>query len=132
MQVFADDWKPKTADEIKTIQTECMEESSLTEEQKTQIHNFNFADEEAVRKYLLCKTKKMGLFCPHEGKFIADRVAEQFKVHTEGGKVKTIGQECITKYPKDNKEDDVYVYEIHKCFVNSEIGKNIRENVKKH
>lgn len=109
-----------------------MEEASLTEEQKTGIHNFNYPDEEAVRKYLLCMTKKMGIFCHHDGKFITDRVVQQFKHHTDESTTKKITEECTTKHPKGDKEAEVHVYEINKCIHDSEIGENIKEYVKKH
>lgn len=109
-----------------------MEEASLTEEQKEEIKNLNFPNDKAVHKYLICKSEKMGIFWPHEGKFITDRVAHYFKTHTEESKAKTIADECVSEHPKGDEENEIYVYEMHNCIMDSEIGQNIKDWMKEH
>lgn len=131
-QVFADDWTPKSPEEIKAISTTCMTESSVTEEQKKEMYNFNFPDDEAVHKYILCHSEKMGIFCPHEGKFNTDRVAKQFKIHTDESEAKKIADECVSEHPKGDKENEIHAFEMHNCIMESEIGKHIKDWVKEH
>lgn len=128
--VSADDWTPKTADEIKTIRAACLEEVPLTEEQMNHMKSFDFPNEEAVRKYLMCTSVKMDIFCTHQG-WHPDRIAKQFKMDMEESDVKKLADDCVAKYPKTDKENDVHVYEVHKCLMDSEVGQKVKTYIKK-
>ncbi|XP_075149057.1 odorant-binding protein 22-like [Haematobia irritans] len=128
--VYADDWAPKTADEIKTIRAACLTEHPLTEEQMNHMKNFDFPNEEAVRKYLMCTSEKMDVFCPHEG-YHADRIAKQFKMDMSEEDVKKLAEDCISNNPKGDKANDVHVYDVHKCLMDSEVGNKVKAYIKK-
>ncbi|XP_073818103.1 general odorant-binding protein 99a-like [Musca autumnalis] len=124
------EWQPKTADEIKTIRAACLQEVPLTEEQMNQMKSFKFPNEEAVRKYLMCTSVKMDIFCTHMG-WHADRIAKQFKMDMEEGDVQKLAEDCLSKHPKGDKANDVYVYEVHSCLMDSEVGQKVKAYVKK-
>lgn len=109
-----------------------MKETSITEEQKKEIYDFNLPDEEAVHKFLLCKSEKMGLFCPHEGKFDTDRMVKQFTMHTDETEAKKITDECISEHPKGDKDNETHVFEMHVCIMESDMGKNMKTWMKEH
>ncbi|XP_046805734.1 uncharacterized protein LOC111690579 [Lucilia cuprina] len=75
-------------------------------------------NEEPVRQYILCFAIKSGLFCPHQG-YHTDRIAQQFKMNMGEEQVKSAADACLAKIPRDNKPNDVYTFEMHKCFLNS-------------
>lgn len=109
---------------------ECLKENALSEEQMTKMKNFEFPNEEPVRKYLLCTAEKMGIFCSHEG-YHADRIAKQFKMDLEEQEVKKLVEECIAKHPKGDKPNDVAAYEAHSCFMSTAIGDRVKNYIKK-
>ncbi|XP_013097451.1 uncharacterized protein LOC106080579 [Stomoxys calcitrans] len=127
--VSAEEWKPKTADEIKTLRAACLQEHPLSEEQMNRMKVFDFPDEEAVRKYLMCTSEKMDVYCPHEG-YHADRIAKQFKMDMVEDDVKKLAEDCISSNPKGDKANDVHVYEVHKCLMASEVGQKVKSYIK--
>lgn len=92
--------------------------------------NFEIPNEEPVRKYLLCTFVKMDIFCPHQG-FHADRIAKQFKMDINEEEVKEVAEHCIDKFPRDNKPNDVAVFEVHDCLLQSKVGDKIKNYIKK-
>jgi len=123
------DWAPKNADEIKAIRSECLKEHSLSQEQVQKMKNFEFPDEEVVRKYLECTADKLGIFCSMEG-YHADRIAQQFKMDMEESEVLTIAQGCIDKN-EQGSSSDVWAFRGHKCLMASKIGDKVRAYIKK-
>uniref|UniRef100_A0A1A9WB51 Uncharacterized protein n=1 Tax=Glossina brevipalpis TaxID=37001 RepID=A0A1A9WB51_9MUSC len=124
-----DDWQPKTISDIKSIRNECLKEHPLSDEQITQMKNFDFPDEEAVRQYLLCTALKMDVFCKHQG-YHPDRIAKQFKMDMNEEEVFEIAQKCQDTNP-DNSPVDVWAFRGHKCMMTSAIGDKVKAFIKK-
>ncbi|XP_053953776.1 general odorant-binding protein 99a [Anastrepha ludens] len=124
-----DEWKVKTAADIKVIRQECIKEFPLSEEDIQKMKNFEYPDEEPVRKYLLCTAKKLGIFCAHEG-YHADRVAKQFKMDLDEAEVLTIAQGCADKNEQGSSAD-VWAYRGHKCLMASKVGEKVKAFIKK-
>nr|AID61320.1 odorant binding protein [Calliphora stygia] len=128
--VSAEEWTVKTDDQIKEISTECLKEHPLSAEQINKIKNFVYPDEEEVRQYLLCAVVKSGVFCTHEG-YDAGRVAKQIKMDLDEEEVKKAVEDCIAKFPKGDKANDVVVLETHTCLMSSTTGEKLKELLKK-
>ncbi|XP_065354189.1 uncharacterized protein LOC135948706 [Calliphora vicina] len=128
--VSAEEWTPKNSEQIKEVRIECLKEHPLSTEQMNKMKNFEFPNEESVRKYLLCTAEKMDIFCSHEG-YHADRIAKQFKMDMEEEEVKKLVEDCIAKFPKGDKPNDVAAYEAHNCFMSSAIGDKLKNYIKK-
>lgn len=92
--------------------------------------NFDFPNEEPVRKYLMCTSEKMGIYCPHMG-YHADRIAKQFKMDLAEEDVRKMAQDCIDNHPKGDKSNEVHVYEVHKCMMDTVVGDKVKAYVKK-
>ncbi|KNC30631.1 hypothetical protein FF38_11682 [Lucilia cuprina] len=116
--VTATEWTVKSDEQIKQIREECLQENHISPEQLNNINNLEFPNEEPVRQYILCFAVKSGLFCPHQG-YHTDRIAQQFKMNMGEEQVKSAADACLAKIPRDNKPNDVYTFEMHKCFLNS-------------
>ncbi|XP_067625752.1 general odorant-binding protein 99a-like [Eurosta solidaginis] len=123
------EWKVKTPAEIKAIREECLKELPLSEETIQHLKNFVFPDEEPVRKYLLCSTKKLGIFSEHEG-YNAERVAQQFKADLDAAEVLAIAQGCADKNEQGSSAE-IWAYRGHKCMVSSKIGEQIKAHLRK-
>ncbi|XP_037823826.1 uncharacterized protein LOC119612170 [Lucilia sericata] len=127
--VCAEEWTVKNSEQLKVIRHECLSEHPLTPEQMNKMKNFDFPNEEPVRQYLLCTAVKMGIFCSHQG-YHADRIAKQFKMDMDEEEVKKLAEDCIAKYPKGDKANDVAAFEVHGCLMSSVIGDKVKNYIK--
>ncbi|XP_011210420.1 general odorant-binding protein 99a-like [Bactrocera neohumeralis] len=127
---YADEeWVPKNVAQIKAIRQECIKDFPLSEEYIQKMKNFEYPDEEPVRKYLLCTAKKLGVFCEHEG-YHADRVAKQFKMDLDEAEVIAIAEGCADKNVEGSSAD-VWAYRGHKCVMASKIGERVKAYIQK-
>ncbi|XP_017041854.1 general odorant-binding protein 99a [Drosophila ficusphila] len=124
----ADDWTPKTGEEIKGIRVECLKENPLSNDQIAQLKQLVFPDEPEVRQYLTCTATKLGIFCSEMG-YHADRLAKQFKMDLSEEEALQIAQSCID----DNSQKDptdVWAFRGHKCMMASKIGDKVKAFVR--
>ncbi|XP_065367979.1 uncharacterized protein LOC135960585 [Calliphora vicina] len=128
--ISAKEWTVKTKQQMTDIRIECLNKHPLSPEQSEKMNNFEFPNEENVRKYFLCTAEKIGIFCPHQG-YHADRIAKQFKMDMEEEEVKKVAEDCIAKFPKGNKPNDVAAFEVHGCLMKATIGEKIENYIKK-
>ncbi|XP_011210423.1 general odorant-binding protein 99a [Bactrocera dorsalis] len=132
-----DEWMPKNDAEVSVIRQECIKDFPLSEEQLQKFRIFEYPEEEALRKYLLCVTKAVGIFTEHEG-YHADRVAKQFNINLDEAEVTIIAEGCADKNVEGSSAD-VWAYRIHKCVMASKLGErvkayiqNLKKEAKKH
>ncbi|XP_036324631.1 general odorant-binding protein 99a [Rhagoletis pomonella] len=124
-----EEWNVKTAADIKVIRQECIKEFPLSQEYIQKMKNFEYPDEEPVRKYLLCTAKKLGIFCEHQG-YHADRVAQQFKMDLDEAEVLAIAESCVDNN-QQGSSPDVWAYRGHKCLMASKVGEKVKAYIKK-
>nr|XP_014090663.2 general odorant-binding protein 99b [Bactrocera oleae]XP_036212834.1 general odorant-binding protein 99b [Bactrocera oleae] len=126
--VKADDWSPKTVDDIKSIREECVKQVPASDEEFEKRKENEYPDVESVRKYVLCTSKAWGLYEDGKG-FNADRVAQQFKGDLTEDEIKTIVHDCDAKTKEDT--DDERAYHIMKCTCSTKLGEDIKEILKR-
>ncbi|XP_039959060.1 general odorant-binding protein 99a-like [Bactrocera tryoni] len=119
-----DEWMPKNVAQIKAIRQECLKNFPLSEEYIQKMKNFEYPDEEPVRKYLLCTVKKFGIFREGEG-YNVDRVVKQFKMDLDEAEALAIVEGCVDKNI-EGSSDDVWVYRCRKCVMASKIGDRVK------
>ncbi|XP_037725199.1 general odorant-binding protein 99a [Drosophila subpulchrella] len=124
----ADEWTPKTGEEIRGIRVECLKETPLSNDQIAQLKNLVFPNEPDVRQYLTCTATKLGIFCDQQG-YHADRLAKQFKMDLTEEEALKIAESCID----DNSQKsptDVWAFRGHQCMMASKIGDKVRAFVR--
>ncbi|XP_039960093.1 uncharacterized protein LOC120774489 [Bactrocera tryoni] len=119
-----DEWMPKNVAQIKAIHQECLKNFPLSEEYIQKMKNFEYPNEEPVRKYLLCTVKKFGIFREGEG-YNVDRVVKQFKMDLDEAEALAIVEGCVDKNI-EGSSDDVWVYRCRKCVMASKIGDRVK------
>nr|QKN21339.1 odorant-binding protein [Bactrocera dorsalis] len=119
-----DEWMPKNMAELNVIRQECLKDFPLNEEYIQKMKNFEYPDEEPVRKYLLCTVKRFGIFREGEG-YNIDRVAKQFKMDLDEAEALAIVEGCVDKNT-EGSSDDVWVYRCRKCVMASKIGDRVK------
>uniref|UniRef100_A0A034WWC1 General odorant-binding protein 99b n=1 Tax=Bactrocera dorsalis TaxID=27457 RepID=A0A034WWC1_BACDO len=126
--VQADDWSPKTVDDIKKIREECMKQVPSSDEEFQKRKENDYPDVESVRKYALCNSKGWGLYKESKG-FYPDRVAEQFKDDMPEDEIKAIVNDCDEKTKEET--DDERCYHLLKCVMSTKLGDHIKDLVKR-
>ncbi|KAH8271205.1 hypothetical protein KR018_001414 [Drosophila ironensis] len=124
----AEEWQPKTGDQIKQIRIECLKETPLTSDQISNLKQLIFPDELEVRKYLECTATKLDIFCSVEG-YHADRLAKQFKMDLTEEEALQIAQSCIDSNPQKSPSDE-WAFRGHRCMMASKIGDKVRAFLK--
>ncbi|XP_017131418.1 general odorant-binding protein 99a [Drosophila elegans] len=124
----ADEWKPKTGEEIRNIRVECLKETPLSGDQIAQLKNLVFPDEPDVRQYLACTATKLEIFCSEQG-YHADRLAKQFKMDLSEEEALQIAQGCIDDNAQKSPTD-VWAFRGHQCMMASKIGDKVKAFVK--
>eukprot|EP00099_Drosophila_melanogaster_P023840 NP_651711.1 Odorant-binding protein 99c, isoform A [Drosophila melanogaster] len=124
----ADDWTPKTGEEIRKIRVDCLKENPLSNDQISQLKNLIFPNEPDVRQYLTCSAIKLGIFCDQQG-YHADRLAKQFKMDLSEEEALQIAQSCVDDNAQKNPTD-VWAFRGHQCMMASKIGDKVRAFVK--
>ncbi|XP_039971098.1 general odorant-binding protein 99a-like [Bactrocera tryoni] len=119
-----DDWVPKTEAELDAISPECLRDFPLSKEQLQKYTSLVYPEEEAIRKYSLCITKKLGFFSEHEG-YHVDRVVNQFKIDLDEAEVAAIAERCTDKNVEGSSVH-VWAYRIHKCLMTSKMGDRLK------
>uniref|UniRef100_A0A1I8QD38 Odorant binding protein n=1 Tax=Stomoxys calcitrans TaxID=35570 RepID=A0A1I8QD38_STOCA len=114
--VSADDWTPKKSREIREIRQACMETISLTESQKKKIENFDFPNDEAVRKYIVCTLEKMEICCTSHG-FHVNRLIKQTNKDLGSEQGKDVVEECLRNNPKGDNEIEIYAHDVYTCLI---------------
>ncbi|XP_018799092.1 PREDICTED: general odorant-binding protein 99a-like isoform X2 [Bactrocera latifrons] len=126
---YADEeWVPKNVAQIKVIRQECIKDFPLSDEYIQKMKNFEYPDEEPVRKYLLCTVKKFGIFREDEG-YNVNRVAKQFKMDLDEAEALAIVEGCVDKNI-EGSSDDVWAYRCRKCVLASKIGDRVKAKSK--
>jgi len=128
IKAHADEWTPKTGEEIRGIRVECLKETPLSNEQIAQLKNLVFPNEPDVRQYLTCTAIKLGIFCDQQG-YHADRLAKQFKMDLTEEEALKIAESCIDDNSQKSPTDE-WAFRGHQCMMASKIGDKVRAFVR--
>nr|QKN21564.1 odorant-binding protein [Zeugodacus tau] len=122
--VQADDWSPKTVDEVKSIRENCAKDIPASDEEFHKRKENDYPDVASVRNYVLCTAKEWGIYDEGKG-YNADRIAQQLKGDLSEDEIKAIVHDCDEKTKED--ADDEKAFHILKCLCTSKIGEAVKQ-----
>lgn len=118
----AQEWKPKTAEELQVIRKTCIEKTKLAPEQVENLKKFVYND--SMKDYMLCFAKEVGIWEAAKG-FDTKRAVKQYKFDLPEDQVQGILTKCIQEHQKEG-DASKYIVPVQNCMMSSAIGDKLK------
>ncbi|KAL5285375.1 Obp99c.2 family protein [Megaselia abdita] len=120
--VSAQEWKPRTPEELQAIRKTCIEKTKLAPEQVENLKKFVYT--EPMKDYMLCFAKEIGIWETGKG-FDTKRAVKQYKFDLPEEQVQAIFTKCLQDHQKEG-DASKYIIPVQNCMMSSAIGDKIK------